>query len=184
MLLRSLLAVLAVATAVTVSEAGPFNRRSRSNYQPAYQPVTYAPVADASAGGVVPSAAPSAGTAGGYVSGYTPVAMTVSASEGDGLDEVNAARAMRGLRPFIRDEGLVQAARGAAQYRAVYLMSGHTSNDFGFVPAGSYATSAGCAAATPGWGWLSCCTYDNYTYGGAAWVAGRDGQRYMHLFVR
>jgi hypothetical protein len=31
---------------------------------------------------------------------------------------------------------------------------------------------------------MSCCVYDNYTYGGAAYVTGRDGKRYMHLFVR
>jgi hypothetical protein len=180
MLFRFLLAGVAVATAVTVSEAGPLRRRFQSYDQPVYQPMTYAPPAD----GAAASPAPSTGTTGGYVSGYTPVAMTVAASEGDGLDEVNAARAMRGLRPFVRDEGLAQAARACAQYRASYLMAGHTSNDFGFVPAGSFARSAGCAAASSGWGWLSCCTYENYTYAGAAWVAGRDGQRYMHLFVR
>jgi hypothetical protein len=31
---------------------------------------------------------------------------------------------------------------------------------------------------------MSCCVYENYTYAGAAWVSGRDGRRYMHLFVR
>ena len=128
------------------------------------------------------------GTAAGYVSGYSPAvspaAMTAGRFEGDGLDEVNAARAMRGLRPFVRDEGLALAARVCAQFRATNLVSGHTSNDFAFVPAGTFARSAGCAAASADWGWLSCCTYENYTYGGAAWVAGRDGQRYMHLFVR
>jgi hypothetical protein len=63
-------------------------------------------------------------------------------------------------------------------------MAGHTSNDFAFVPAGTFASSAGCAAAEAGWGWMSCCVYENYTYAGAAWVSGRDGRRYMHLFVR
>ncbi|MFO0822760.1 MAG: hypothetical protein U0792_06510 [Gemmataceae bacterium] len=52
------------------------------------------------------------------------------------------------------------------------------------MPAGSYASSAGCAAYPASYGWMSCCVYDNYTYAGAAWVTGRDGKRYMHLFVR
>jgi hypothetical protein len=102
----------------------------------------------------------------------------------DALDEVNASRASHGLRPFIRDEGLSVAARSAADFRAANLMEGHTSNDFSFVPSGSSATSAGCAAWGPSWGWGSCCTHDNYTYAGAAWAMGRDGRRYMHLYVR
>ncbi|HVL11886.1 MAG TPA: hypothetical protein VM529_04945, partial [Gemmata sp.] len=61
---------------------------------------------------------------------------------------------------------------------------GHSSNDFAFVPPGTYASSAGCAAYPASYGWMSCCVYDNYTYGGAAFVTGRDGKRYMHLFVR
>jgi hypothetical protein len=102
----------------------------------------------------------------------------------DALDEVNARRAGRGLPAFVRDEGLTVAAKGAAQYRAAYLMFGHTSNDFSFVPSGTTATSAGCAAYEPGYGWMSCCMDDNYTYAGAAWAMGSDGKRYMHLFVR
>jgi hypothetical protein len=127
------------------------------------------------------------------VAGYTPVAPTGNPgviygssdlSTGDGLDEVNAKRAASGLRPFIRDEGLTQAARSCAEFRAAHGLFGHTGNDFAFVPAGTSASSAGCAAYPAGYGWMSCCTYDNYTYAGAAWVTGRDGQRYMHLFVR
>ena len=52
----------------------------------------------------------------------------------DAIDEVNATRAKRGLKPFVRDEGLTQAAMGAAAYRAKHLISGHTSNDFKFLP--------------------------------------------------
>ncbi len=63
-------------------------------------------------------------------------------------------------------------------------MAGHTANDFAAVPAGTSATSAGCAAWDPGMGWGSCCTYDRYTYAGAAYALGGDGKRYMHLFVR
>lgn len=97
---------------------------------------------------------------------------------------MNVKRAQRGLRPFIRDGGLAQAARACAELRAANGIFGHTSNDFGFVPAGTSASSAGCAAYPASYGWMSCCVYDNYTYAGAAWVTGRDGKRYMHLFVR
>ena len=100
------------------------------------------------------------------------------------LDEVNTARAARGLRPFLLDENLARGASACAAYRARYRMEGHTSNDFSFLPAGTAARAAGCAAWPVGWGWGSCCTYDNYQYAGAAYCVGPDGQRYMQLFVR
>jgi uncharacterized protein YkwD len=186
---RYLLAALALTTAATDSMAGPWRRRaqpvyqSQPAYQPAYQPVYQTPTS-------MPS---SATTDGGYVSYYTPSVLTEAStpvvdaagnSAFDGLDEVNAKRAARGLAPFIRDESLTQAARACAAYRASYGLFGHTSNDFAFVPAGSSASSTGCAAYPASYGWMSCCTYDGYTYAGAAWVAGRDGKRYMHLYVR
>lgn len=102
----------------------------------------------------------------------------------DALDEVNATRAQRGLKPFVRDEQLTVAAREAAKQRAARLLAGHLESDFACLPDGASATAAGCAAWEPSWGWGACCTYDNYTYAGAAWVMGRDGRRYMHLFVR
>jgi len=102
----------------------------------------------------------------------------------DALDEVNAARAARGLRPFIKDDDLTAGAINVADYRAERLMAGHTANDFGGLPQGCMARSAGCAAWEPSMGWGACCTYENYTYAGAAWAMGRDGRRYMHLFVR
>ena len=100
------------------------------------------------------------------------------------LDEVNAARATRGLRPFILDENLARAAVACATFRAQHGLDGHTSNDFGFLPAGTQARSAGCAAWPVGMGWGSCCTYDNYQYAGAGYCIGADGRRYMQLFVR
>jgi hypothetical protein len=108
----------------------------------------------------------------------------VALASTDGLDEVNAVRAARGLRPFARDNNLTRAAAGCADYRAERLIAGHTSNDFTALPSGAYAAATGCAAWTPDWGWGACCTYENWTYAGAAWTTGRDGRRYMHLFVR
>lgn len=102
----------------------------------------------------------------------------------DALDEVNAVREKRGLPKFVRDEGLTKAAEKCADYRASKLIAGHTSNDFSFVPAGFSASAAGCAAWPEGMGWGSCCTYESYKHAGAAWAKGRDGRRYMHLFVR
>ena len=97
---------------------------------------------------------------------------------------MNAVRAARGLPPYIRDDNLTLAAASCAEYRAARLMAGHTSNDFAALPAGTSATAGGCAAWDPGLGWGACCTYDRYTYAGAAYALGRDGKRYMHLFVR
>jgi hypothetical protein len=205
MLLRSLLAALALAAAAPVSEAGPFRRHARPAYQPSYQPgyqppsqplspPTFAPAGGVPGGVVVAGPTPAVASTAEHVSGYTPVATPAGfpgtgpapagGSDGDGLDEVNAKRAARGLRPFVRDEGLARAARACAQFRAAGGLFGHTANDFAFVPAGTVASSAGCAAYPAGYGWMSCCTYDNYTYAGAAWVTGLDGRRYMHLFVR
>jgi hypothetical protein len=108
----------------------------------------------------------------------------LSRAGSDALAEVNAARAARGLRPFLKDDNLTAGAINVAEFRAARLMAGHTANDFGGLPVGCTASAAGCAAWEPSFGWGACCTYDNYTYAGAAWAVGRDGRRYMHLFVR
>lgn len=101
------------------------------------------------------------------------------------LDEVNAERAKRGLPAYIHSPELAQAALEAAKRRASRLIEGHLpESDFTCLASGAHAEAAGCAAWEPSWGWGSCCTYDNYTYAGAAWVMGSDGRRYMHLFVR
>lgn len=102
----------------------------------------------------------------------------------DALDEVNAARARRGLPPFARDEALTQAAEACARVRAMHRIAGHTANDFAYLPPGASAKAAGCGALAPWWGWQSCCTYDRYTTAGAAVVIGSDGRRYMSIFVR
>jgi len=112
------------------------------------------------------------------------VGATTPAPSGDALSEVNAARAARGLRPYLRDEGLTLAAERAASFRASLRIAGHTKNDFSFLPPGSSASAAGCGALDPSWGWASCCTYDGYARAGAAVAYGADGRRYMHIFVK
>jgi hypothetical protein len=102
----------------------------------------------------------------------------------DALAEVNAARAARGLQPFTKDARLTAGAINVADFRAERLIAGHTGNDFSGLPRSSTAAAAGCAAWEPSWGWGACCTYENYTSAGAAWTMGRDGRRYMQLFVR
>ena len=112
------------------------------------------------------------------------IASLSNAGSAEALDEVNAARAARGLRPFIRDANLTSAAAACAEFRAARQIAGHTANDFAALPPGTWAAAAGCAAWAPGEGWGSCCTYERYAYAGAAYATGRDGRRYMHLFVR
>lgn len=104
------------------------------------------------------------------------------------LAEVNAKRATRGLPPYIYDAGLNQAAEAAAKFRAERLMFGHVMDtglgDMRFLPPGVKAATAGCAAYPDRYGWMSCCIWERHRYAGAAWVRGKDGKRYMHLFVR
>lgn len=112
-----------------------------------------------------------------------PAAPVPVGQAADALDALNATRAARGLRPYLRDDGLTAAAKRVCVYRAERGIAGHVA-DFSFLPAGSTARVAGCAAWPVNMGWGACATYDNYTYAGAAWVVGRDGKRYMHLFAR
>ena len=165
--MRFLIIVAALSVAVqATAEAGPFRRYQRSSSvsaSPRPAPVQAQPAA--------------------WV-GQTGLSPTTTNGVDDALAEVNAARAQRGLRPFLPDPSLNQAARTCAQIRAARRIEGHLPNDFSYVPAGTSARSAGCGALEPSWGWGTCCTYDNYTYAGAAWVMGADGKRYMHLFVR
>lgn len=102
----------------------------------------------------------------------------------EALDELNALRVARGLKPYVRDEGLTIAAANAATKRANGLIFGHLPNDFACLPSGCSADAAGCAAYPADHGWLSCCMWDSATYAGAAYAIGADGKRYMHLFIR
>lgn len=163
-MIRITMMLAAVFVAADMSaQAGPL-RRSRS--YPAASNARPVPVASEST--VVPAGA---------------VEIATSGSD-DALHEVNAERARRGLRPYQPDPMLNQAAQSCARIRAAGFIRGHLSNDFAHLPSGASATAAGCGALEPSWGWGTCCTYDNYTYAGAAWVMGTDGRRYMHLFVR
>jgi hypothetical protein len=100
------------------------------------------------------------------------------------MAEVNAARAARGLRPFVEDPELTAAAMQCADFRAARLMAGHTISDFSALRPGVSASASGCAA-WPAWmGWGSCCWEDDYLEAGAAFTVGPDNLRYMHIFVR
>lgn len=101
------------------------------------------------------------------------------------MAEVNAARAKRGLPPFVEDPELTKGAQACADYRAARRIAGHTHNDFAFLPKGTAAWGGGAGCADPSWGWMACFTYDRrYQTAGAAFAVGRDGHRYMTLFVR
>lgn len=115
-------------------------------------------------------------------------AETIASSEAiDALDALNTARQSRGLRPFIRDEGLQAAAQSAAVFRAARRITGHvpgSPGDFGFLPSGTSASCAGCAATDASWGFLACEMWSNHTYAGAVWIQGADGRMYSHAFYR
>jgi hypothetical protein len=102
----------------------------------------------------------------------------------DALDEVNELRAQQGLRPFVRDDGLTLAAARCASARAANGISGHTQNDFAYLPSGSSASAAGCAAWPQEMGFGACCVFESWTYAGAASVRGADGLMYHQVFVR
>jgi hypothetical protein len=130
---------------------------------------------------------------GGYSNVHTQPASTVSVAADakpgdacdDALDLVNKDRVAWGLRPFIRDDALTRAAAACVKWRAQRFVSGHTGDDFMFVPEGESATAAGANIdSRPGGGWATCCTDEGWTYAGAAWAVDSYGRLYMHLFVR
>jgi len=162
--MRLMLALLVFATLATTAPAGPLRRRTVLRHRAA----TY-----------------TLNTPLGPVSRTTE--RTTIRGPGvtvDALAEVNAKRAARGLRAFVADPALTEAAKAAAAFRAANRIQGHTSNDFAFLPPGSAAHAAGCAAMEASWGFLSCCQWEGWTFAGAASVTGTDGRVYHHLFVR
>lgn len=198
----TMIALVLVVAMSSSANAGPF-RRYRPSSAPAAPAsvVTTATVTKTTPAVTAPAARPASAVVQAtaqvvqgentvrQASGAAPAAPAVAPAaivngSDDALGEVNAARAQRGLRPFLPDAQLNQAARSCAKIRATSYIDGHLPSDFAYVPAGTTASAAGCGALEPSWGWGTCCTYDNYTYAGAAWVMGNDGRRYMHLFVR
>lgn len=116
-------------------------------------------------------------------SGYGYSIATASMTASDALQEVNAARAARGLPPYLEDPGLTAAAMACAQVRAMHRIAGHI-NDFAYLPAGSYAGAAGCGAMDASWGVQVCDKFANWRYAGVASVMGSDGKMYHHAFYR
>ena len=128
-------------------------------------------------------------------------AANVNAAD-DALHEVNAARAERGLPPYINDPVLAASAKAAAEYRAKYRRPGHLHvfiggveyNDFSFLPAGYQwygpddwsMIDSGCEHPDyPPRDWAACCTHDTeYTHAGAAFAYDANGRRYNHIFAR
>lgn len=161
--MRLILTILAALTVASIAEAGPRQRRSMS-----YQSTTQTTVTPT----------------GTYSTFSEKTTVRGDWSGVDALAEVNAARAARGLPPFLHDPALTSAAQVCASIRAAHRIAGHTANDFAALPPGVSAAAAGCGALDSSWGWATCCTYDRYTYAGAAVVVGADGRRFMHLFVR
>lgn len=111
------------------------------------------------------------------ISQVTTTEVSWSKGSDDALNEVNARRAARGLRPYLHDPLLTKGALACAIVRAKGLIRDHLPNDFAYLPAGAAATASGCAGLEESWGFQACCVYDNYTYCGAAWVRGADGKR-------
>src|SRR5438045_1115060 len=89
------------------------------------------------------------------VAAVTFLSSTRTFAAEDALDEVNQTRAMRGLRPYVRDDNLTAGAKNVADYRAQRMCTGHTANDFAGLPPGVTAQASGCAAWAQGTGWGS-----------------------------
>lgn len=100
------------------------------------------------------------------------------------LAEVNALRAQRRMQAYLPDPNLQAAAEAAAAYRAKYDIQGHTRSDFAFLPQGSWASCAGCAAWPANMGFGSCNVYGGEKYCGAASCMGKNGVVYHHCFYR
>lgn len=106
----------------------------------------------------------------------------------DALDRLNAERATRGQHAFIRDEGLSIGAARCADVRARIHRWNHTSNDFGYLPAGVSADCAGCGLLVS---YFNACYANSpsrefpahYRFAGAAIAYDEAGRGYCHLFV-
>jgi hypothetical protein len=184
-----LVALFALAEVSTVAAGPPHRRRQQWSPESMYQPAWNTGYQQVPAGNWSPPVSqplPSEGVRLQDPAGTAYEASPASATgSDDALAEVNQYRARRGLRPFLKDALLTIGAANCAKQRAARLCTGHLpESDFSYLPPGAQASAGGCAAWEPSWGWGSCCANDNYQFAGAAWTLGRDGKRYMHLFVR
>lgn len=164
---RFILSLVAVCLVATSVDARPRFRGTTTTTQTAQSSRTVT-----TADGVTTTAA------------FSSATTTTTSETPDALAEVNAVRAQRGLRPFVRDELLTQGALAAARQRAAGRIAGHLPNDFGMLPPGGLASAAGCAVRSPGDGFAACCVYEDFRFAGAASAIGPDGRVYHHLFVR
>lgn len=176
-MVRSMFAVV-VLLLVTTGDAQAFGKRRQQRQQPQYQSRSY------SASSQSTSSSCADGSCSRSMTTTETMSETTITTGEDALDQVNAARARRGLRPYIRDENLFRGALSCARARAANLIRGHTQNDFAYLPPGTSARAGGAGGLEPSWGFQACTVFDNYTYAGAAWVRGRDGRMYSQIFVR
>jgi len=119
------------------------------------------------------------------------------ACDTNALKEVNAARAARGLSPYLQDDGLTAGAKACAEYRAANRIYSHTNDDMSFLPPGVmqwgppdrngmrqglvHGGTNDYSTGTPGF--KACCMFDNYTHAGA-WTVVKDGRCYHQILVR
>lgn len=176
--LRCLIVFTVLCVWAALAEAGPFRNRGAKTTTSTCTTGSCSTFTTSTSGQL------SCGPNGCTLASTSTSSETTFVASGTALDEVNAKRRAAGLNPLVEDPLLTAGAQAVAQHRAERLLFGHTDNDFAFLPRGAAARSAGCAAYEASYGWMSCCIRDAATYGGAAWVMGRDGKRYMHLFVR
>ena len=120
---------------------------------------------------------------GGWQPSTGPAYRAVPNTAVDAMADVNARRAAAGLKPFILDPELMEAAKNAASCRASILCTGHLQNDYAAGGPGYPASVSGCGVMQYGM-FLSCGSEDRKTYAGAAKALGKDGRWYCHLFVR
>jgi hypothetical protein len=75
------------------------------------------------------------------------------------MDKMNARRSSMGLYAYVEDPALQAAAEACVQFKAQNCLSGHTGNDFAFLPAGASAKAAGADGSpqSPYDPFLACC---------------------------
>jgi len=119
--MRFVFTLFAFALSVPVADAGPLRGRRA---QPVYQQTTCSQSATTTS---------TCGPNGCTFSSTKTQEFSQTTTTGTALDEVNAKRVSRGLRPYIFDPLLTEAAERCAEFRARHRLFGHTNNDFQFL---------------------------------------------------